>query len=153
MSPDPDDLDTPMLEVPEERGRPEPEIVDPMVLVDGMVPIYNPLSFAFDLPYNGRVFRVRAHGVDLVSGHVAEMAVGPDNLGGQSSRFGLRRLYGPEARFEAAAKNRGLSLEALAAKMNEKVKRDADAIAVEAEKAIAASARELGEEMEADQGR
>lgn len=151
---DPDlDIDRPMLDVPEERGIPERPQLDVMELVEGMVPIYNPLPMPFDLPYNGRTFRVRPNGVDLVPIEVADMNVGPDNQGGRLSRFGLRRLYGPEPRFAAAAANRGLTVEELAAKLNEKYRAEADAMAAQAMRLLNAEAEDLEGAVNSDRRR
>ena len=120
------ELDEPTEEVPEERGLPTEEPDLSAKPVKGMIPIYNPLPYAFELPYGGQFFTVRAGGIDLVPEVAADHAVGPENCGGAYSRFGLRRLYCPEPRFEEAAKRDQMSVPEWVAQRNAQIRAEAE---------------------------
>lgn len=92
--------------------------VDPLVHVEGMVPLYNPMPVPASCQYDGRVYVVRAQGVDLVSVEAARMAVGDENHGGALSKVGVRRLYAIEPHFEETAAKAGLSVEAWVKRRN-----------------------------------
>lgn len=102
---------------------------DPLQLVEGQVPLYNPNPFPVLAPWNGNVYTVRAQGVDLVPTGCANLAVGPDNVGGRLSKTGLRRLYGPEPRLAVAAVSAGLTLAAFAEQRNSAIVAEADRVA------------------------
>jgi hypothetical protein len=102
--------------------------VDPLVLVDGMVPVYNPCPFPLSQQWSGDVYRVRSKGIDLWPRPCADMAVGPDNSGGPLSVTGLRRLYGPEPRLAALAVRNGVSVRDWAARLNRQIRAEADAV-------------------------
>lgn len=91
-----------------------------------MVALYNPTPGVVVPGYNGMFYAIRPGGVDLCRIEAANLAVGPDNNGGRYSRFGLRRLYLPEARFAPVAQAAGLSLVDWCAKQNAAVRFIAD---------------------------
>jgi hypothetical protein len=112
-APPPEDLDAAPAPAPEVADvqtplKPEP---DPLVHVDGMVVLYNPTPGVISSGYDGDVFSVRALGCDLVKLGAADAAVGRDNSGGPYSKLGVRRLFGPEPRFQAMADESGVTLE------------------------------------------
>jgi hypothetical protein len=112
---------------PEERPNIEPP-TDPMELIEGYVPVYNPQAFAVDIQVAGVFFHVRPKGVDFMPEWAADHAVGVDNSGGTHSVLGLRRLYGPEPRMEQDAKRAGMSLENFAAHRNRVIREVADQV-------------------------
>lgn len=121
-----EDLDA-VPDEPEEEPEPLPE-VDPLDLVSGMVPLYNPFYAPVEAPYNGEVYTIRAQGVDLAPLEAANLAVGADNGGGKLSHTGLRRLYGPEPRF-LGQNGPGQSLEQWCEARNAAIKAEADGVA------------------------
>lgn len=126
----PADLDAAPAPPVEDDDAPTPTApeVNPLDLVEGEVPLYNPFYAPVEAPYNGESYTVRAGGVDFVPLLAAHIVVGPDNAGGKFSRMGLRRLYGPEPRFEEAAKAAGLDLTAWCEQRNARIKAEADEV-------------------------
>jgi hypothetical protein len=118
-----DDLDEPEPEV--EREIPEPPPDDPMTLVEGEVPIYNPNSMGIDVCWNAGYWPIPPRGVRFVPEPAADLTVGVDNAGGTLSRFGVRRLYGPEPRFAEHAAKIGMSLEAFVQHRNDVIRQTA----------------------------
>lgn len=96
----------------EAHDRPLPVEVpdDPLQIVPGMVPIYNPMYGEAHFQHAGETWRVPSKSVRFVDRRAADRAVGQDNSGGSMSRLGVRRLYGLEPRFETLAEKVGLSL-------------------------------------------
>lgn len=97
---------------PEAKELPE---ADPLALATDarghiLVPMYNPTPAVLEPMYNGDRYPVRPNGIDFVRLEAADAAVGVENMGGPMSRYGLRRLYGPEERFAEAAAAEGLSI-------------------------------------------
>lgn len=96
---------------PKQRKIKPPERpTDPMELIEGEIPIFNPNPFGIDIQASGMFSHVRRQGVDFVPEYAADFAVGVDNSGGAWSHLGVRRLYGPEPRFLEDAERSGKSL-------------------------------------------
>jgi hypothetical protein len=113
------------------------------------IPIYNPTAGVVEAGFDAARYAVRPRGVDFVPAGAAHLLVGEDNSGGTHSHFGVRRLYGPEPRFNAQASAEGVSTEEYARKRNAEIKSEADAVyagvSAEIEKPINAANAKLNQ--------
>lgn len=147
LAADPVDLDAAPAVV-EDKPRELPPEPDPLELVtdaDGNVThvvLHNPSDGVVEPGHNGGRFPVRPRGCDLVPIAAADNAVGPENGGGLYSKIGVRRLYGPETRFEAAAAAAGLSILDWCRKRNAGLIMGAEAAYAQIEAEVAAAAQD-----------